>query len=107
MYTLVVRGDDSMLLECVSVSFYSDGDEKMFFEWLSEIKSIKKIYGEGCSLFVDVVDTVTDDDLRELVAIFFRYNVTMSQLKCFLTPDNKAWFQGNKESFWYKRVFLE
>lgn len=97
----------NMLLECRSIRFRSSGDERIFFEWLSSIQSIRKFYGEGFSLFIELNESVSDEDLRELIAIFFRYNIKMSQLKQFVTAENRIWFQCNKKSYWYKKVFLK
>lgn len=49
---------------------------------------------------------IIDDDLRELLALFYRYKIkNMQQLQIFLNNDNKTWFYENKKTFWHKKVF--
>lgn len=47
----------------------------------------------------------SDKDLRELVALFFRYNVNMKPLAALRTKRNARWFSDNPDAFWYKKVF--
>ncbi len=48
---------------------------------------------------------IPDEDLRELIALFYRYKVDMKQLEIFLNNDNQAWFYEGKKAYWHKRVF--
>ncbi len=90
---------------CKSVLFYSQKDEAAFFEWIKKIDCIDNISGAGNELYLHVASVILHDyDLRELVALFKRYNINMKQLKIFLNEDNKKWFQ-NKTAYWYKKVF--
>jgi hypothetical protein len=43
--------------------------------------------------------------LRELLALFYRYKIEMSQFSVFLSEKNKKWFYDNKQAYWYKKVF--
>jgi hypothetical protein len=43
--------------------------------------------------------------LREILALFYRYNIDMKQLEIFLSDENKSWFFDNKESFWYGGIW--
>ena len=50
-------------------------------------------------------DVLHDQDLRDLLAIFYKYKIEMTQLKRFLTDDNRKWFCENKKGYWHRRVF--
>lgn len=94
------------ILTCDSVKFYCKEDEDAFFEWIEKIQSIETFSSRWKFLYLHVsCNGVNDEDLRELLALFYRYNIEMSQLIEFLTSENKAWFYDNKKTFWYKKVF--
>ncbi len=89
-----------------SVHYYSNVDEEMFFSWLNKIVAISKIYGVGTALYLDADSSKLDEEnLRELIAIFFRYQIDMTQLVQLMNDDNKSWFYNNKEAYWHNRVF--
>jgi len=96
----------NIALLCRSVWYYSRTDEDLFFEWISKIPSIIKFDGVGDELYL-YFDTnkISDEDLRELLAIFFRYKINMKQLAVFLNKKNQAWFFENHKAYWHRRVF--
>ena len=88
-----------------SVRFYSACDEDLFFAWIGKIPCISKCEGKGVELFLTVDrDRVEDGCLREMLALFLRYEVDMGQLSDFMTEKNASWF-FNKNSYWYEKVF--
>lgn len=94
-----------MLLECVSVEFYSAEDENAFFNWLKALNCVEKIHGKGLSILINTEESVDDDCLRELLAIFYRYKIDMAQLSVFRNKTNEDWFYNNKQAYWYNKVF--
>ena len=90
---------------CKNVVFYSVNDEVSFFEWVSRINGIKKWEG-----VVDEVrlhfpkKNVSDQCLRDLTALLYRYNIEMSQLQQFITDKNRDWYSAPK-MYWHKKVF--
>jgi hypothetical protein len=93
-------------LVCKSTFFYSTFDDDAFFEWLKKISCVSNIGGVGEERYIDVdKNKLTEMDLREILALFYRYDVDMEQLGAFLSDENKSWFFDNKEAFWHKRVF--
>ena len=93
-------------LVCKSVLYYSQIDEDLFFEWIKNISAIKKISGKGDELYLYFTSKqISDDDLRELLALFYRYKIDMKQLKIFLIDKNRAWFYGHPKGYWHKKVF--
>lgn len=97
---------NKIVLICKKISFYSSHDEAAFFQWLQKNDCIDAIEGIGNELHLSIAaDELHDHDLRELLAVFYRYKIDMAQLKRFLTPENKKWLYDNKKAYWYKRVF--
>lgn len=98
--------DKDIVLICKNVIFYSSKDEEAFFEWIKKIKVIERSDSGPNELYLYVKEPViSDEDLDNLIGLFFRYKVDMKQLSCFLTDDNKSWFYDNKKAFWYEQVF--
>ena len=96
----------NIVLMCKSVWFYSTTDEDLFFEWIKRIPSIVKYDGKGDELYLYFTsNTINDDDLRELLALFYRYKIDMKQLSVFLNEENKEWFFERSQSYWHKKVF--
>lgn len=95
-----------IILLCKRVIYFSPTDEEFFFEWITSIKSIIKVDGIRDELYLHIKNrSISDKDLRELLALFYRYKVDMKQLKVFLNPKNKEWFYGSPKGYWYRRVF--
>ena len=83
------------------VVYLSQLDEDSFFRWAKRLR---------CVTSIDVgylhirSKTLSDADLRDLIALLYRYKVPMHTLKQFGTPANKHWFKS-KTKYWYRRVF--
>jgi hypothetical protein len=91
-------------LECKKVRFYSQQDEEVFFSWAQSIPSVSAATGCSSSIILSLKSRVVSDrSLRELVALFHRYRVSMRQLAQFQSPRNKSWFAA-KEMFWFRSV---
>jgi hypothetical protein len=82
------------------IRYGSPGDERALFAWLGRIGCVTDISPVDFS----VVGSPNDDELRELVALFYRYRGDMGQLAQFETPKNSAWFRRPR-TFWSSRVF--
>jgi hypothetical protein len=82
------------------VRFYSSLDEETFFSWLERIAAVKKVRGERENIIIDCDRALmTDEALRELIAVFFRYGVDTKQLDIFETDANRSWF-CDKRAYW-------
>ena len=56
-------------------------------------------------LFISVdIEKLNDENLRELVALFSRYDCDLRQLSQFLNDDNRHWF-ADPRKFWHVSVF--
>jgi len=88
------------------VRFYARKNEDAFFEWIKKIDCIDEISAAGKELYLHIsTDDIHDQDLDDLIGLFYRYKINMKQLQRFLTKDSKKWFYDNKKSFWHRRVF--
>lgn len=96
---------NKLVLTCPQ-RFFSQKDEDAFFNWIKQIPAIREYKGvyNQLDLFMKS-KRISNRDLRELIALFYRYNIDMKQLKVFLNKENKNWFFENKIAFWHDRVF--
>ncbi|AZZ95960.1 hypothetical protein [Pseudoalteromonas sp. R3] len=94
-----------MKLEAKSIKFLSTADEQSFFDRLNALSCVNDVFGQGFSIIIDTDKSPDDKELRELIALFYRYNVDMKQLRVFLSKSNRIWFKHNRQSYWYKKVF--
>jgi hypothetical protein len=63
-------------------TYWSEGDERAQFDWLSRIACIREVRGAGDRLFLAIDRaSVTASDARELDAIYRRYGGNLEQLK--------------------------
>jgi hypothetical protein len=93
-------------LTCKSVRYLSTYDEDAFFEWIKKIPSIKKFEGAGDELYLDFArKRISQKDLGEIIALFYRYKIEMKQLQIFLNTTNKKWFKDNEIYYWHKNVW--
>ncbi|MCP9494566.1 MAG: hypothetical protein MSG64_08935 [Pyrinomonadaceae bacterium MAG19_C2-C3] len=92
-------------LECEKVLFHSPQDEAAFFAWSQAIPAVTSVVGRGSSIILTVKSKrVADTSLRELLALFRRYRISMPQLAQFRNANNEAWF-ASPEKYWFKSVF--
>lgn len=87
-------------LDCSGVRFGSQLDEKYLFEWAMEIAGVLR--WEQDTLVVR--NKLSDASLRELLALFNRYRIPMTQLAQFRNAKNEHWFAA-PGTYWHARVF--
>ncbi len=95
MPALIVRGP----------RYFSPGDEKAFFDWLQSIPCVSRVSGQVRDLHIVLKRAPTDNQLRELIALFYRYRMDIKVLAVFTTSGNALWFAKDEIKFWHKRVF--
>jgi hypothetical protein len=87
------------------VMFYHPADERAYFEWLERIPCVESAKGEGAKgLVVKLKRRPGDDDLRQFLALAFRYGLDMRKFAEFETEANRKWFRDPK-MYWFKSVF--
>ena len=85
--------------------YYSDGDEAAFFSWLQSISGVISVQGRGRELHIRLRSKrLSAQSLRELIALYQRYQGNMNELAQFATQSNASWFSDPK-AYWYSRVF--
>jgi hypothetical protein len=84
--------------------YFSPGDEKAFFDWLLSIPCVETVDGEGYDVHIRLKRPPGNSDLRELIAVLFRYRMNMQPLAAFRTTRNMAWFD-DRAKFWHSGVF--
>lgn len=87
-------------LDCSGVSFGSLLDEKHMFAWAMEIAGVLR--WEQDTLVVRT--NLSQASLRDLLALFSRYQIPMTQLAQFRTTKNEDWFAA-PQMYWHTRVF--
>jgi hypothetical protein len=95
-------------LRATAVRFLSQQDEAAFFQWLGKLQEYASVCFEGDTLVIDVETSkmcgVRGEDLRELIALFFRYGIDMRQLRAFETRSNRSWL-ANQRAYWHSAMY--
>jgi hypothetical protein len=86
-------------------TFLSPGDEKALFNWLRSIPCVEGVEGHSNSLHVMLRKQPSNSELRELIALTYRYALNMRPLAALKNARNAAWFGEDKGSFWHRRIF--
>jgi hypothetical protein len=86
-------------------TYYSQADEKAFFDRLSELRCVKSIRGGSDGLHIALSRPPTEMQLREIIALLYRYSLDMTPLAALRTERNAAWFAKDRKMFWHARVF--
>lgn len=96
---------NNLELKARAVRFFSREDEAAFFGWLDKLPCVSDYTGKGDTLYISINDQSFDDEaLRELLALFYRYKIDMSQLRVFDREEFADWFQ-NPKAYWFDLVF--
>ena len=85
--------------------YLSQGDEAAFFSWLSSVPGVVSVVGSGRELHIRLRSTrLSQQSLRELIALYTRYEGHLSELAQFATEANSAWFKA-PNAVWHREVF--
>jgi hypothetical protein len=88
-------------LDCSGVTFGSQLDERYLFEWAMQIPGALR--WEQDTLVMKSLN-LSQASLRDLLALFFRYQMQMKQLAQFRNSRNEIWF-ADPRTYWHSRVF--
>jgi hypothetical protein len=92
-------------LKAHRIVFFSQLDEGAFFTWVKKLPCVSKVEGKGEVLLIRVLESKVDEHaLRELLALFHRYDIDMKQLGAFDSSEFAHWFRKTG-TYWYKSVF--
>ncbi|MFM0185712.1 hypothetical protein PQR37_18270 [Paraburkholderia nemoris] len=94
-----------MQIEIRLSSFYSLGDERRFFKALQGITAIKHVQGVGRGLLIDIdLRYLSEDALRDMIALFWRYGIVLVPLQVLATRKSFAWL-SDERAYWHKSMF--
>ena len=84
--------------------YFSQGDERAQFEWLTRLKCVREVGGIGPYTVVRLRRSrLSNDDFRELLAMFHRYGIDKRVLRPFVRKEMKwVW---NPTAYWYRGLF--
>ncbi len=86
-------------------TFYSMGDERRFFQGLTENPAVSNVLGIGRQLEVSLVlKRLNRDALRDLIALLWRYGVSLEALSGIAEKDRFGWL-NDERCYWYKSMF--
>jgi hypothetical protein len=88
-------------LDCSGVRFGSQLDERHLFEWAMQIPGVLR--WEQDTLVVKSLN-LSQASLRDLLALFSRYQIPMKQLAQFIIAKNEKWFAA-PIMYWHTAVF--
>ena len=71
-------------------TYFSQNDETAMFEWLGRMAVLRDVTGEGHDLIIRLKRAPTDNQLRDLLALFFRYQMDMRRWRFCERPRMKA-----------------
>jgi hypothetical protein len=91
-------------LVATDVVYFSQNDEAAFFEWMGKNRAITSFRGVGSDLFIEFSAEASEENIRDIIALFHRYNISMPQLAKLSTKRNSKWF-NNKGNYWHDLVF--
>ena len=94
-----------MLLKIDLTTFYTRGDERRFFQGLSDISAIKNIRGDGRGLVMTLnLRHLNKEMTRELIAILWRYSISLAPLAMLAGNKRFLWLKDER-LYWYGSMF--
>lgn len=94
-----------MILEIELGSFYSRGDERRLFQGFKDIAAIRSVRGVGRDLLLDIeLATLGKEDLRELLALLWRYGIPLAPLRVFSDRKKFNWLM-DAQGYWHDDMF--
>ncbi|WP_181721737.1 hypothetical protein [Nocardia gipuzkoensis] len=95
----------TVVIEATGVTYYSPQDEAAFFGWVDKISCIESYQGRVRTLYLTVdLDAVDEDGLREIVALYRRYNIDLKELQVLNADRVGPWF-SDSDRWWHAEVF--
>jgi hypothetical protein len=88
-------------LACSGITFWSQLDERLFFGGALQISGVLR--WEQDTLVLKSLN-LSQRALRDLIGLFFRYQIPMRQLAQFRNSKNEVWFAA-PQTYWHAHVF--
>ena len=94
-----------MQIEISLPTFYSIGDERRFFQALSNLSAITEFHGEGQRLLISIsIRSLNKESLIEMISLFRRYSVPLSPLNP-LAKNKKFHWLNDARYTWHENMF--
>lgn len=93
-----------IVLETAGPTYGSYNDEAAFFGWLDKIPAVRSYGGWVRVLEICVDPDIDEASLRDLIAVFRRYHLDLTQLRVFDTPAIGDWFR-DPQKYWHEAIF--
>lgn len=95
-----------MKFEIALGEFYSDGDERRFFQGLKDVPAVKNINGLDRGLVVNLdLRQLNNDSVRELIALLWRYELSLISFRVLAEKHKKFSWLYDAKWYWHKRMF--
>ncbi|MEV6255828.1 hypothetical protein AB0L97_21495 [Nocardia sp. NPDC051911] len=96
----------TVVIEATGVTYYSPEDEAAFFGWLDKIACVESYYGRVRTLYLTIdLEAVDEGGLCEIVALYRRYNIDLSELRVLGAGRVGPWF-SDPDRWWHEGVFV-
>lgn len=99
-----IFGEKRLKLICNDAHFETDVDKVLFTRFIMRIPSVDELDDFGSKLHVYIKgNVIPDEDLKDIIVLFYQYKIDMKQLKIFFTKQNNDWLK-NKDDYWHDLV---
>ena len=93
-------------LICENIVFLNNHDEEAFFEWIKKIPCIGRYYASKNKIYLEIVSNVIFwNDIKNIMGLFYRYNIDIEQLKQFLDNKEKKRYFKYRNASWHSNVW--
>ena len=97
-----------MKIEIHPTSYYSRGDERRFFQGLSDIDCISNVKGVGRSLLFDVdLRQLNREKILEIIALLWRYHIDLKPLRPLVDNNKKFAWVSEPHFYWHSNMYSE
>ncbi len=86
--------------------FYSDGDERRFFQVLRETPGVREFWRHDGYLILNIEGRFMSRQATvELIALLCRYGLPLSSFKSLAASNRRFAWMDDSEAFWYPSMF--
>lgn len=93
-----------MEIEIALGMFYSQGDERRFFQGLEDNPAIKTVEGAGVNLILSIDPRVLSKErLQDIFSLLWRYQIPLAPFHVLTEKKRFSWLD-DKKAYWYKSL---
>ena len=95
-----------MRIEIQLSTFYGRGDERRFFQGLSDLDCVKNVKGVGRGLVFDVnLNRLSKEKLFELLALLWRYQIDLAPFRRLAETNKRFAWLGEPHFYWHANMY--